>query len=233
MAINLTGPNWPTVQALRERLLEVPEEGTYHLGGPRIHATNQLIAFRSVGLRTPEFTLDRAEAEGWVREGNCVFGRLQTHSRANDIVGSRHPRFLTSDWWCKYVPDIRHEWRLHTFDSKTIARGVKVQTGPPVTLRRRGIDSTLIRNRRFGWTMDHRVDPPKGLRTIARAAVASLNYPYGAVDVLVCQTPDGSRDEAVNAGNVVVLECNRLPSMDNYTMTAYVEAIRRNVRGGE
>jgi glutathione synthase/RimK-type ligase-like ATP-grasp enzyme len=39
------------------------------------------------------------------------------------------------------------------------------------------------------------------------------------VDLL--ETPDGP----------VVLEVNRLPAMDNYTATAYVNAIRRHVAG--
>jgi D-alanine-D-alanine ligase-like ATP-grasp enzyme len=74
--------------------------------------------------------------------------------------------------------------------------------------------------------MVHDLEPHPTLRDAARTAVASLEgYLCGAVDMLVTCTgvPEPS--------DIVILEVNRVPAMDNYTLSQYVTAIRRYVGG--
>jgi glutathione synthase/RimK-type ligase-like ATP-grasp enzyme len=64
--------------------------------------------------------------------------------------------------------------------------------------------------------MRHDVKPPEEVREVAKKAVKSLGYLYGAVDLAV----DGQ-------GKVWVFEVNSAPGMDTQTMEAYVKAIKR------
>lgn len=221
MPITLLGPTdrFPSVVALASELHTAPENGTFHIGYRAVPATEQLTRFRAAGLHTPDFTTDVHVALGWFRDDpTCVvLGRRQYHTQGRDIIllpAEAHirmvQRWMKCDWWSKFVPSTE-EWRIHVFHDRTIARGKKVwmastPEGPHP-----------LRARRLGYHMVHNVPPPSGIRPAARAAVASLNRLYGAVDILI--TSDGP----------VVLEVNSLPAMDNYTRAAYTRAIRRFV----
>lgn len=220
MSITLHGPDWPSVRALRESLASAPETGEFTLGGPRYAATEQLARFQAAGVRTVEFTHNRAEAEAWVRAGHTVFGRRENHTHGSDIVGAGGgirpgPRWRNRDWWTKLVPSV-DEWRVHVFAGSSIARGKKVLTGPTVS-------QWPIRSRRNGWTMSHTERAPEAVRNAAKAAVAALEgYLYGAVDLLV--TADDTP---------IVLEVNRVPGMDGYTVEKYTESIRQYVASNQ
>jgi hypothetical protein len=216
--ITLHGPrSFPTVTLLRNMLREVPEQGTFTMGGTKVLATAQLEAFEAAGLNVPQWTRDRRVAISWIHSRLVVLGRKENHTQGRDIeIGNGIPlkkQWLTRDWWCKFVPSTG-EWRIHVFDGRTIARAKK-EPGPGSP----GMTQVPIRSRRNGWLYRHDLEPSEALRNAARGAVAALGYPYGAVDLL--ETPTGP----------VVLEVNRLPAMDNYTATAYVNAIRRHVAG--
>lgn len=222
MSITILGPAWPTTAALRDALASDPATGTFTLGGSRHAATEQLRRFRSVGLRTPEYTQSLPEATSWIREGHTVLGRREAHTQGRDIAWASPTvrpgrRWVTRDWWCRYVP-AAEEWRIHVFDNRVIARGKKVYTGTGAHSELGGV---TIRSRRNGWTLEHHTNPTDPIRDAAKAAVESCGYTYGAVDLLVTDT-----------GDVVVLEVNRLPAVrDDYTLARYVEAIRRHVAG--
>jgi hypothetical protein len=219
----LHGPrSFPTVTLLRNMLREVPEQGMFTMGGTKVLATEQLRLFQEAGLQVPEFTTNRYQANAWVINGFTVLGRKENHTQGRDIIiatghqnqgTKQRRRWQARQWWCKFVPSTG-EWRIHVFDGRTIARAKK-EPGPGSP----GMTQVPIRSRRNGWLYRHDLEPSEALRTAARGAVAALGYPYGAVDLL--ETPDGP----------VVLEVNRLPAMDNYTATAYVNAIRRHVVG--
>ena len=188
--ITLHGPDWPTIRTLRTALAGVPESGTFTLGGHPTGAIEQLTAFRAAGLATPDFTTDRTEAMSWVGAGETVFGRKLIHTRGNDIVLPKfckkcthisYPfehrgRWWNSEWWSKYISPTE-EWRVHVFNGRSIARGKKVHSG-------NSWRKAPIRNIGNGWTFDFTADPPRGLRRTAKAAVAALGYPHGAVDIL-------------------------------------------------
>lgn len=235
MSITIHGPAWPTVAAVRQVLAAVPEVGEYRLGGAPTDSIAQLTAFRGAGLLTPDFTTDVKLAVDWVFAGHTVFGRRLLHTRGNDIVLPRmsqsrervntESRWFRSEWWSRYIPPTE-EWRIHVFDNRIIARGKKVHSGP--SWRR-----APVRNVGNGWTFDFHVDPPQGIRRVAKKAVQALGYPVGAVDILqVTKTLPGGPEPPTN--EFYVLEVNRLPALTcPYTLGRWCEAIRRHVREGQ
>lgn len=71
--------------------------------------------------------------------------------------------------------------------------------------------------------MSHTERAPEAVRNAAKAAVAALEgYLYGAVDLLV--TADDTP---------IVLEVNRVPGMDGYTVEKYTESIRQYVASNQ
>ena len=196
--------------------------GSVHL----LDAREQLVAFQKAGIPCPEFTFDRSVAETWLRTGSLVFGRKFNHTQGFDIIcagGNRlkdkpkaSARWKTRDFWTKYVPSIS-EWRFHILNGNSIARGKKVFITPNGY---GAMDNTanvpVIRSRRLGWHMQHDIDPPKGARTLAKAAVAAVGYDLGAVDML-----------EVTPGKFLVLEVNSRPAIrDPYTIERYALALR-------
>lgn len=215
--ITVAGPDWKTTRQLRAALREVPENGRFVFGVRGLSNIEQLRRFASNNVPCPQFTTDVGEAYEWVLEGSPVYGRKNEHTKGKDIVIARlyntDRRHVTAaeawfqrDYWTKLVPNIVEEWRVHIFDGKSIARGRKHNDSAN--------PSSFVRNRNSGYRMEHVSDPPKGLRPISKAAVEACGYQYGAVDVLRTQT------------GFVVLEVNSAPAMDNYTLEAYVRAIR-------
>lgn len=229
--ITLHGPAWPTIARMQELLRDVPESGTFRIGGRPTGAIEQLTSFRAAGLATPDFTTNRKEAEQWVEAGHIVFGRKLIHTRGNDICIPKRNRtgaplhqgrWWHSEWWSKYIPPTE-EWRVHVFDDKSIARGKKVHTGESWR-------KAPVQNIGNGWTFDFTHDPPRGLRKTAKAACEALGYPYGAVDILQVD-PTAPVGQKSQQSVFYVLEVNRIPALTcPYTQTAWVEAIRRHVR---
>lgn len=187
----------------------------------RLDAVEQLVAMLDAGVKTIEWTTDRQRAVQWVKDGAMVFGRKLRHTQGRDIVMPHRTRlWMGSEWWSKVVPEPLEEWRLHCMRERlgsdeylVIARGHKVQVGGPVRVE-------AVRNRRNNWRLEHTSDPPKGLRTLAKKAVAACGYDWGAVDLIV--GADGQQ---------YVLEVNRAPGLDNYTCEAYVRGFKRLANG--
>lgn len=194
---------------------------------------NQLRTMQGAGIAVPEFTTELATAEAWRQAGALVLGRKVEHTQGKDIrwegqdrlrrtlrrgrVGAPRLRdWRASDFFVKYMPSLR-EWRFHIFKGESIGRGLKSWAGP-------GPEPTaapLVRSRRLGWHMVHNVQPPKGARTFAKAAVAAVGYELGAVDML--ELADGS---------YIALEVNSRPAIrDEYTIAAYAAALRQLAAG--
>jgi len=177
-------------------------------GSPAITGVAQLEKLSNhEGVLVPEFTTDPEEAASWVQKGLMVFGRRNNHTQGRDIVGPTQQAFYDRDYWVKMIPNISEEWRIHVFDGHSIARGKKVyddSSGVP----------PCIRSRRRGWRMRHDVDPSRGLRPAAKAAVEALGYDFGAVDLVLTRE-----------GQMYVLEVNKQPGLDDYTAQKYAVAI--------
>jgi hypothetical protein len=217
MPIKLIGPNWPSklkLQSLLDSLvgnLNVSWGATNVQGAlnghRRFDGLEQLQAFTAAGVPAPEATTDMAIAKQWIAEGHLVFGRQRNHTRGKDIVGPRHPRWRRSEFWVKVIPNVKQEWRIHVFNGKSIARGLKVQIEEPWR-------KMPVRNRANGWHMVHDQKPPELVRETAKAAVKALGYDFAAVDLLLTEDD-----------KVFVLEANTAPGLDDHSAAAYAKAI--------
>ena len=197
----------------------------------------QLENLAARGVATLEFTTSPREAQAWALT-TPVYGRDEAHTQGKDIIlalpggiyrkksirGNGQLYVPVTLWqgkafWTKWQPSLR-EWRFHVLRQRgemtSFARAVKVWEGDG-----RGMPSgdnpasPCVRSRRLGWVMAHNVDPPEGLRTLAKRAVAACGYDLGAVDIL--ETPQGG----------VVLEVNSRPAVrDPYTIERYTQALR-------
>lgn len=179
--------------------------GSCHL----LNGLEQLQALQATKVPTVEFTTDISKALEWLDIDLTVFGRKLNHTQGFDIRSKIGKLWRSRDYWTKYVESER-EWRMHVVGGFCIARslkefsGITKPTGP------------CIRSRRLGWVMRHDIDPPKGLRTIAKAAVKAIGYDLGAVDIL-----------EIKPGEYKVLEVNSRPAIrDPYTLAAYTKALR-------
>lgn len=201
---------------------------TFRWGQGTKDGVAQLQLFKENNLPCPEFTLRLEMAKLWLTQTE-VWGRLRNHSKGRDIqpptkiITSRwggqqlvrdNPKFELCDYWVKVVPNIQEEWRIQVFDGQSIARGLKVLgevERPGNRVHKLGLP---IRNRLTGWVMRHDIEPPKGLRTLAKQAVEALGYLYGAVDLAI-----------TTEGEMVLFEVNSLPGLSEYTASAYATAI--------
>ncbi len=223
--MNIFGKTTPSVVALCERLQDVA--GSIRWGGFKIaegfngqcnlyNGLQQLTKFRQATLPTIEFTADLNIARQWVAAGSIVLGRRTNHTQGRDIILPNNRHWEYRDYWTKYEPAIE-EWRFHIFKGLSIGRGRKANMHTPY-----GETHPIIRSRRRGWHIDHDSEPPKGIRKIAKDAVKTLGYDFGAVDI-ICTAPDTFK----------VLEVNARPALrDEYTLSAYEKAIRNATRTG-
>lgn len=210
--IKVVGPNWSNTRALRAALANVTENGTFQFGISHCNKLEQLQHMAEADVRCVPFTKDFDEVyENVTRYRQIWLGRKLNHTQGKDILLPDRKFWRIRDYWTRYIPSVE-EWRIHIFDGQSIARGLKLflhhQPNDPTAV--------IIRNRARDYLMRHDVDPPDGMRQLAKYAVAAVGESFGAVDILVGQN-----------GLQYVLEVNTAPAMDNYTRSKYVKAIRR------
>ena len=218
--IQIIGPNWPSVNRLREALREVSEEGQIRWATGHGNKYAQLDALSAGGVIIPHCTEDIKLALDWAGT-SLVYGRRYHHKEGKDIViaGPGHPvtkRWRGRDFWTKYVPSVE-EWRIHIFNGKSIARSKKVAEVEPQDVSTPF--ARMVRSYDNGWRFRHSPEPPRGIRDFAKKMVKACGYLYGACDILVKED-----------GSFCALEVNTSPAMDNYTLGKYVQAIRRRFR---
>jgi hypothetical protein len=218
MPIEVVGPDWPSIRALRAALAEVPENGSIAWANGHSNKLEQLKLMAVAGIETPEFSenfqfvfgkcqpqaMEAIQPEVWL-------GRRFHHKEGKDILFPDRRFWRIRDYWTKFVPSTE-EWRIHVFDGRSIARSKKIADAEP---EKPTVHAQEIRNWRNGWRFRHRHEPPRGMRDFAKAMVKACGYLYGACDILV--KPDGG---------YCALEVNTSPAMDGYTLWAYVRAIR-------
>jgi len=206
-------PNKTMRQKLTRLLSDIP--GKFSCHPRRVSGLDQLIAFRNNEISCPEFTVHLEDARKWVEAGHNVFGRNRNHEKGADIVIQSSPAWQRKEFWTKVVPNVRREYRIHVFDDQHIQQGLK-WFDPKAPQERN--DGLPIRNTQTGWKYDHNFEPPSVAVELARRAVRTLAYLWGAVDFL--------EDEG---GPSYVLEVNTAPGMDETTAEAYGDAIKEYV----
>ena len=202
--MNITSRSSKSADILRCLLSD--HSGEFQWGLPKKNGIEQLQLFKDYNIKCPEFTINLLEAYNWLDQGYFVYGRNLYHTQGKDIVTYNSRKFFRKDFWVKVIP-IESEWRIHIFNGKCIARGLKVQTSPPTK-------SLPIRVRQNGWTLTHKIEPPKGIRTFAKQMVQAVDYLYGACDIVID-----------SEGTFWALEVNTRPGLDTYTAKSYMQAI--------
>lgn len=203
--------------------------------GPMLDGFQQLQTLAEAGVPVPRYTNDIDEALHWGNDQQLsVWGRQLHHTQGRDIKRFGQKGWHDSAYWVCQIPDnaILSEWRVHSFNGRSIARGKKTQ----VEILARKL-APVVRSRRNGWRLDHAEEPPKGAKHYAKLATTSSKYLWGAVDMLyvdLAAIPPGiilNADKAQKSlvkselQPFVVLEVNQRPGMDNSTCLAYAKAI--------
>jgi hypothetical protein len=204
-AQTLAAAGVPTVEVSRVRPVVLPPSPpTFAFSRTGLHDTiTQAQADIVIGM-LEAFKLERpAPVEEWLPRAN-------SHAGGNDLLRAN---LINPDFWVK-KEDLIDEFRIHSFNGKSIRAGQKVQRanrpdGSPAHPWIRSFDA--------GWVLQYDgFSSTEGARALAAKAVESLGLQFGAVDL--AQRRDGT---------LMVLEVNRAPGVEGGTIQAYVKAIQR------
>lgn len=145
--------------------------------------------------------------------------RMFNHVGGNDLLTIP----TTPDYYSRKIV-LQEEYRVHSFDGRSIRAGRKVlRDGYSLPGQRSAtgvttaVASTWIRSFDGGWRINYDgFESTRAMRELAAAACNALGLVFGAVDI--GQTTDG---------RLVVLEVNRAPGLEGGTITAYASALNR------
>ena len=196
---------------LAEAVEQMPDEVMDEAGQKVEPATTALLA--AMEAMTSHLLTDPAQlpAEPELRDDGEWLGRLNSHHGGNDLIDpSDNP-----DFYVKKV-NITREWRVHSFDGRSIRAAEKVEREDF-----EGTPHPWIRSYDLGWRFSYRDGAVRQAhRDLAHRAVRALGLTFGAVDI-------GEVD-----GNLIVIEVNRAPGLDGTTPERYARAIQRYVEEG-
>jgi hypothetical protein len=164
--------------------------------------------------RIPEFTTNRQEALGWLREGDvCSRATTTGHEGIGLCVHPRGSNTLPEvPLYTKYIKK-REEYRVHV-----IGPTVYVQK----KLRRRGAEGDhQVRNTANGYVFSGRHEAPRDVTDQAIAAIRSLGLDFGAVDVVWNE----------HNQQAWVLEVNTAPGIEGNTVSVYASALEELIGG--
>lgn len=183
-------------------------------------ATSKQGTFRALlaaGVKCPEWTRDRAVAQGWLANCKVVARDLDHGSQGRGITV--YPRRGTIDrnhqFYVKYFKKER-ELRIHVFQGKVIFEQEKLQKNGA---KEDANYDKYIRSHDRGWcfAFQHlRDDPvPESCREEAIKACKALGLDFGAVDL-------GWNGRS----GPCVFEVNTAPGIEESSVKAYAEAIQ-------
>lgn len=180
-------------------------------------ASNKLQAFNEMqecGVSLPKFTVSAEIAAGW--DSSVVVRHvLRGHAGVGVEVISAGQPLPTAPLYTKYLGR-REEYRVHVFSGAVI----KTQRKALPHDRDQSEDNWQVRTHPNGWIYI-RQDDEEQLSAVAIQAVAALGLDFGAVDI--CTKGRG------DSRQVYVLEVNTAPGLEGQTLTAYIDAIQRQL----
>jgi len=184
-------------------------------------------AFKSHGVPTLDFTVQRDVATKWLQDGCGVLCRRDGLSGGKGInfVPKGSQDCPNADFYTKYFAKT-HEYRAHVVNGKLIdLTQKKLQNGHAKGDSENSV-SRIVRSLDNGWIHAHEFDVSstarKAIEHAAVSAIQSLGLDFGAVDILV-KYPKGG----ITAPVLAVCEVNTAPGLGNeVTLNAYVEAFK-------
>lgn len=171
----------------------------------------QLRSFQNANVSIPDFTTDRAVANGWLREGHSVVCRtlLRSSEGAGIVVAEREDQLVAAPLYTKYFKK-KKEFRVHVLNGEVIDVQEK--------RKKNGVEraDTRIRNTANGFVFCRNdVVEPLGLRELGVAAVQALGYHMGGVDIAFNE----------HHNRLAVLEVNACPGIEGTTVDKYATKI--------
>lgn len=181
-------------------------------------AKNKLNTFRALKVANvahPDWTVEKATAEGWIRAGSTVLARTKLNaSEGRGIVICKVLPLPEAPLYVKLIKK-KKEFRVHVLNGQVIdlqekrrRNGVRQADGQPIdgTIRNIGNDWVFCRGN---------IVEPTGLRDLGVAAVRACGLMFGAVDVIW--------NEYHN--RLYALEVNTAPGLCESTATSYARAL--------
>ena len=176
-------------------------------------------------VNIPDFTVNKEEALGWLKEGATVFSRSSTTGTGGaGITILEKPEDLTdavhrqTKLYVKYVHKVR-EYRVHVFNGEVIdiQRKVKRADLPADEM------NWKIRNHENGFVFARGAveNVPQHelvcIKAQATAACKVIGLDFGGVDVIYNE----------KRGRAYVIEVNTAPGIEGQTVVSYAEAFRK------
>lgn len=155
----------------------------------------ELAILRDKEVRTVPFAL--------TKQGQDWLPRRSNHQGGSDLLHPGH-----ADYYVQKV-NVAREFRVHILDGKSIRVGMKVH--------RENFPNPhpWIRAYDAGWKLSYGDDCqnaiPRGVRDLAKKAVAALELDFGAVDI------------GVGTGGPWVFEVNKAPGLEGRTVEVYAD----------
>lgn len=179
-------------------------------------AANKLRSFRAMEetVSIPDFTTDRAVAQGWIENGGVVVCRtkLSGHSGEGIVIAETVDQLVAAPLYVKYVKK-QQEYRVHMMHGEVldVQRKARRLETPDEEV------NWKVRNLAGGFIYAREgFETPEQVIEEAFAAVDALGLDFGAVDVIY--------NERENTA--YVLEVNTAPGLTGTTLTKYAEAFR-------
>lgn len=203
----LQGRSWRT---RRGNIVTRPAPAQFKVTQNPLDKIAQFRRFSEAGVSCPNWTTNADDVAGL--GSKTVFARTLVNSTngrgiVEFEVGAAIPR---APLYTAYIPK-KAEYRFHVFAGRVIDVQQK--------RKKRGFENerdTRVRNLHNGYVYCRDgVNPPAGAADLAVAAVASLGYQYGAVDLIY--------NEKQN--KCFVLEVNSRPGLMGTTLKNYADAI--------
>jgi len=172
----------------------------------------EIFSLQAAKLPTPPLSL-QWEGEGW-------YGRSLHHSHGRDFLTPNQTPGR-APFYVQRLP-IKEEYRLHAFnfDGKEDVRILR--WGKKVPRDERAHE--WVRSDDAGWRLSYGLPSkalPRGLRPLAKSALLTLQYDWGAVDM-------GLTSE----GKPIIFEVNSAPGLDEggKTIQLYAQAIQERLK---
>lgn len=200
-------------------------EGDYN--GPVLNAAasdvglNKLTCFQALQVASvpiPEFTTDKAVAEGWGAKRIYERHKLRGSEGEGIVVVEEGGTLGDAPLYVKGLFGKRREYRIHVFNAGGQEQMFVQQKRRRVSNVEATTDESRIRNLANGWIFAHQdiVQPSEATKAAATAAIRALGLDFGAVDLI----------EMDKGGNPFVLEINCAPGLQGATLFFYADAIK-------
>lgn len=169
--------------------------------------------FKRQGVSTPEWTLDRRQADVWIKtEWVCCRTMENSYDGKGLVLAKKPSELVWAPLYTLFIDDTVREYRAYIFKGELIDLLYKYRTNQ--------VKDDVIRTETNGWDYgrsSYYIN--KKIADVARSAIEANGMDFGGVDIIEDQK-----------GNYFVLETNSEPGIGLITATRFANAIRKEAR---